>query len=190
MAEPAAKRRVVNGVDQDRFEESRALLRANPELARFRFHLENRWVDGGHSRSTIRSFFGVGEEREHESPFVLDADEPPLLLGEDRGANPVEHLLNAVTTCVTGAIVYHAAARGVHIEKLHSEVEGEIDLRGFLALDPDVRPGYRRIRMKFMIKADCSDEILQELVQAGQRYSPVFDSITKGVSIDVTGERL
>lgn len=190
MAEPAVQHTMVNGLDIDQFEETREMAKANPELAKCQFRLRNRWYDGGHSRSTIKDFYGASQDIDHETPFALDADEPPVLAGKDLGPNPVEHLLNAITTCVTTAIVYHAAAKGIQIDELRSEVQGHLDLRGFMALDPDVRPGYQNIRMKFSIKADASEEEIQELVRAGQRYSPVFDSVTQGVPVEVVGERM
>ena len=87
-------------------------------------------------------------------------------------------------------MVYHAAARGIHIEEVESAFEGDLDLHGFLDLDPKVRKGYQGIRVSFKLKADVPDEKLQEIVQLGTGHSPVFDSLTKGVPVSVTAERL
>ncbi len=87
-------------------------------------------------------------------------------------------------------MVYHAAAKGIEIEELESTVEGRIDLRGFLNIDPTVRNGYQDIKMSFRIKADMTDEQLQELYRLGPTFSPVFDSVTKGVPVTVTAERM
>jgi len=121
--------------------------------------------------------------------FQMDADEPPLLLGQDKGANPVEHLLHALAACVTTSLVYHAAAKGIALEEVESLLEGDIDLQGFLGLDENVRPGYQEVRMRFKIKTAASDEVLQELVAFAPTLSPVFDSLTKGVSVKVSAER-
>jgi uncharacterized OsmC-like protein len=86
-------------------------------------------------------------------------------------------------------MVYHAAARGVQIEEIESSLEGDIDLHGFLDLDPTVRRGYQGIRVNFKIKANAPDEQLQEIAQLGMRFSPVFDSLTNGVSVSVNAER-
>src|SRR5690606_10249394 len=115
----------------------------------FRFRCRNEWQEGGHNRSTIDGFHGAGEEHVRDEPFVLEADEPPVLLGLDRAANPVEHLLHALTACVTSSIVYHAAAKGVRLTKLSSRTEGTIDLRGFLGIDPDMPRGFQSIRIVF-----------------------------------------
>ena len=91
--------------------------------------------------------------------------------------------------CVTTGIAYHAAARGIQIEAIESSLDGDIDLRGFLGLDRNVHPGYEKIRVNVRIKADVSDEQLQEIAQFDPTFSPVFDTITPGVPIAVTAER-
>jgi len=165
-------------------------VKATPGIAKFKFRIRNEWVDGGYNRSTAKSFYGVGAENDRPKAFVMEADEPPILLGKDRGANPVEHLLHALAACVTSSMVYHAAAKAIEIEEVESSIEGDIDLRGFLGLDKTVRNGYQQIRMNFKIKADVTDEQLQELCRFGPTYSPVFDSVTKGVPVTVATERL
>ncbi len=87
----------------------------------------------------------------------------------------------------------YARTRSLHIGVPHevvASVEGDVDLRGFLGLDEKVRNGFQEIRMKFRIKADIPDEQLQELAALGQQYSPMFDSITKGVAVKVAAERM
>jgi uncharacterized OsmC-like protein len=98
--------------------------------------------------------------------------------------------LHALAACVTTAMVYHAAARGIAIEEVESSIDGDIDLRGFRGIDPKVRNGFQKIRMNFRIKADVPDEQLQELCTIGQQYSPVFDSITHGVPVKIAAERM
>jgi len=86
-------------------------------------------------------------------------------------------------------MVYHAA-RGIHIHEVVSSLEGDLDLRGFLALDKSVRNGYQGIRVTFKIKTDVPDEQRQEIVQLGPQRSPLFDSPTTGVPVSVTAGRL
>lgn len=103
---------------------------------------------------------------------------------------PVEYLLHALASCLTTSMVYHAAARGIQIEEVESSLEGDIDLHGFLDLDPNVRKGYEGIRVNFKIKADVPEERLEEIVQLGTGHSPVFDSLTNGVPVSVKAEKL
>jgi uncharacterized OsmC-like protein len=180
----------VNGVAVDDLFNTINAVKATPSIAKFNFRIHNQWVDAGQNCSTADSFYGAGQEQTRLQPFVLKADEPPILLGKDSGANPVEHLLHALAACLTTSMVYHAAARGIHIEEVESTLEGDLDLHGFLALDKNVRNGYQGIRVNFKIKADVPDERLQEVVQLGSGHSPVFDSVTNGVPVSVTAERL
>jgi len=180
----------TNGVDVGRLTETVAAVKAAPALGSFQFRVQNRWIDGGYNRSEVQPFSAGGKEIQHKTGFRLAADEPDILLGADQGANPVEHLLHALASCVTTSMVYHAAARGITIEQVDSTLEGDLDLRGFLDLSPNVRKGYQNIRMKLRIKADVSDEQLQELSSLGPTFSPVYDSITRGVRVAVSAERM
>jgi uncharacterized OsmC-like protein len=63
---------------------------------------------------------------------LLDADEPPQLLGRDIGPNPVKYALTALAAGVTTSIVYHAAAKGVTIRSMESRLEGGYRLTGIL----------------------------------------------------------
>jgi len=180
----------INGVDPTRLQETVSTVKASPELATFKFQLENRWINAGENRSEVASFCWNGQSLSHKNKFVLAADEPEALLGNDEGANPVEYLLHALASCVTTSMVYHAAARGIAIEEVESSLEGDLDLRGFLGLDPSVRNGFQQIRMTLRIRADATDEQLAELGRLGPTFSPVYDSILRGVPIAVSTERI
>jgi hypothetical protein len=100
MAQQTADKRktVLNGVDVDAVAGLIDAVKEKPDLAESTFRAHNEWINGGHNRTTITGFYGAGQEISHAQPFVLDADEPPVLAGHDKGANPVEHLLNALAT--------------------------------------------------------------------------------------------
>jgi uncharacterized OsmC-like protein len=180
---------VVNGVNVDELFGTINAIKKAPVIAKFKFRASNEWMGGGHNRTTIRNFYGTQQEHERKEPFVLDADEPPLLLGRDLGPNPVEYALTALAGCVTSAIVYHAAAKGIAIRSMESRLEGDIDLQGFLGIRDDVPRGYKEIRMFVKIDADAPPEKLEEIVQLGPTYSPVFDTITRAVPVKVQMEK-
>jgi uncharacterized OsmC-like protein len=180
----------INGVDLPRLTDTVAAVKASPELGSFHFRISNRWIGGGENRSEVLPFSNAGKVVPHKVGFTLVADEPDALLGTDNGANPVEHLLHALASCITTSTVYHAAARGIEVQKVESTLEGDLDLRGFLDLDPNVRNGFQNIRVKLRIKANATDEQMRELGQLGSRYSPVFDSVTRGVRVAISAERL
>jgi uncharacterized OsmC-like protein len=189
QATAAEKAKVVNGVNVDELFGTIDAVKNAPVIAKFQFRANNKWIEGGHNRTTIRHFYGTQQEHEHEKPFHLDADEPPLLLGKDLGPNPVEYALTALASCVTTSIVYHAAARGVTIRSMESRLEGDIDLQGFLGIRDDVPRGYKEIRMYVNIDADAPPEKLEEIVALGPTYSPVFDTITRPVPVKVQLEK-
>jgi len=178
---------IVNGVDVDRLFGTIDHVNANPTLARFQFRARNQWIAGGHNRSTIKGFYGAGQEdTTRTEPFVLDADEPPVLLGENQAPNAPEYALHALGACLTGTIIYHAAARGIALDGLECTIEGDLDLHGFLGLDETVRPGYQQIRVAFKATGDFDDDQLAELARLTS-YSPVRDIVTNPlpVAIDV-----
>ena len=182
--------RTLNGVAVDKLYETIEQIKATPHLGSFKFRSRTRWVEGGRNQSTILNIYGAGEEQPARSePFVLDADEPALLLGTDTAPNPVEFLLHALTACVTTSLVYHAAAKGIRIESVESRTEGDIDLRGFLGIDPTVPKGFQNIRIAFKIKADVPDEQLEELCRLGPTFSPVHDTVTRAVNVSVSLDR-
>ena len=180
----------VNGVNIDGLSTTVDAIKSTPEIATFKFRIENRWEDASQNRSSVGGFFGAGQEMTRPMPFVLKADEPPVLLGKDGAANPVEHLLHALASCLTTSMVYHAAARGIELEEVESTLQADIDLRGFLKLDPNVRQGCQGIRVQFRIKANVPEDQLEKIARLGVEHSPVFDSLTNGVPVSVQTERL
>lgn len=183
---PAQPTIEVNGLDLQKMVETVNALKANPALAKFEFRARNRWVSGGENRSTIKEFFGAGaEDTSRQATFEFTNGEPPVLLGHNEGANPVEFLLHALAGCVTTTTVLHAAARGIEIESLSTTLVGDIDLQGLLALD-DVPAGYSGIRIAMDIKAaNASDEELDELLQFAQAHSPVCNTVCRPVPVTV-----
>lgn len=183
---PAQTTAQINGLDTRKMVETLEALKANPALAQFEFRARNRWISGGENRSTIKEFYGAGAEDEsRREPFTFTNGEPPVLLGANEGANPVEFLLHALAGCVTTTTVLHAAARGIAIESLTTRLVGDIDLQGLLALD-DVPAGYRQIRIEMDIKStNASDEELDSLLQFAQLHSPVCNTVCRPVAVAV-----
>lgn len=189
MSKPQAAQQqepvVMNGVSVTGIFETIDAIKDDIELANFQFRASNKWIDGGHNRSMIKGFYGCRVEDESRTEaFVLDADEPPVLLGQDRGANPVEFVLHGLAACLTTTMVYHAAARGIEIEAVDSMLEGDIDLRGFLGISNDVRKGYHNVRVRMRVKSQATPNTLRELAQ----FSPVYDIVSNSLPVDVVVE--
>jgi uncharacterized OsmC-like protein len=181
---------ITNGVDVNKLEQTVQAVKDAPEIASFKFRVQNNWIDGGQNCSRVQQFSMGGQEIQHKEDFNLVADEHEVLLGKDAGANPVEYLLHALASCVTSSMVYHGAARGMEVEAVESSLEGTLDLRGFLGIAPNVRNGYQQIRLKLRIKTNVNDEQFRVLASLGPKYSPVYDSLSKGVPIAVSAERM
>jgi uncharacterized OsmC-like protein len=173
--------KLINGVDLNGLRTTIRAIQGQSDLANCKFRARGEWIDCGLNRTTISDFDGAGETHRREKPYVNDADEPPLLLGKDQGPNPVEYALTALLACVTTSTIYHAAAQGIRIEALETEIEGDIDLHGFLGLSESVRKGYEELRLKIKIKSDGDPDKIMELY----KMSPVFDIVSNPVPVKV-----
>ena len=178
-----------NGVNTVNLFATLDAVKAQPEIAEFQFRVRNRWIDGAHNQSTISDLYAAcQEDTSRPAPFVLDAGEPQILLGTDQGPNPAEYLLHALAACLTTSIVYVASARKVRLTSVESKVEGDMDVRGALGLSDEVRNGFQRIKVTFTVSGEASAEKLREVVERGRQRSAVYDSITRGVPVDLDCE--
>ena len=186
MAEAGTATQTLNGVDLDQLQETIGQIEDNPDLAQFRFRATNEWKDGAHSRTRIQGFYGAGQEDESRTePFVLEGDEPPVLLGSNNAPNAVEAVLHALASCLAVGFAYNAAAEGIEVNSLEMDVEGELDLHGFLGLSDSVRPGYRNIQVTYRVDCDAGPEKVEELCSYVQRTSPVMDVLRNPVDVEV-----
>lgn len=175
-----------NGVNVDQLVETIEHVQAQPELAKFKFRSKNNWITGGHCVSSIKSFYGVGQEdTTRQDTFTMECSHPKVLLGEDEAATPPEVVLHALGSCLTGAMVYHAAANGVDIQSAESSLEGGADLRGFLGLDAEIRKGFDGVTFKLKVKSDASVEELEQFA----KFSPVFDMLTNPTPVKIEIEK-
>lgn len=183
--------RVVNGVNVSKLIESRDAIKRNSNMAQFVFKSKSRWAGGGRCFTTIQDFSAGGrEDTSRPRPFVLEADEPNVLLGEDNGPNATEAVLYALASCLNTSLIFHASAQGIKIEELEIHLEGNLDVRGFLGLSEDVRNGYQGIKILFKVKADASDEKIRELCELAQQRSPVYDIVSHGVPMTAHHESI
>ena len=175
----------INGVDTATLFATLDAVRSQPDLARFQFRVTNNWVSGTHNRAVIHGFYGAGQEQVHESDTVLKADHPAVLVGQDRGPTPAEYLLHALGACLMSGLGNIAAARGIELDEVTATVEGDIDLRGILGLDPGVRNGFEGIRVVFHVSGAAEAEKLADLVRQSQARSAVYDVVTHGVPVSI-----
>jgi hypothetical protein len=64
------------------------------------------------------------------------------------------------------------AVRGIALESLAIETDGEIDLRGFLGIDPTAPRGYERLNYTVRTKGNVTKEEFTEVHKAVMATSP------------------
>lgn len=144
-------------------------VKNDPEKAKFTFKTETLWQDGSVSKTKARN-------------FEIQTDEPEPLGGKDSGIDPIELLLASVASCISLGFATQAAKNGIIIKNFSIETEGDIDVRGYFGLE-GARPGFENIRYKIKVDSDVSEEELKEILQIAESTSPMFDNVSRGVSI-------
>lgn len=181
----AIKARVVNGIDVAAFADTVAAVKKNADVGKFNFRATNKWLGGAKNRTTIKEFTGaLNEHRDGVQAFIADNGEHPVLLGYDEAPNPAEWLLHALIGCMTTSIVYHAAARNIAIEAIDSQIEGDLDLRGFLGLCNETRKGFESVRVRMRVKTAADPVTIKELAT----MSPVLDVVSRALPLTVSIE--
>lgn len=172
----------VNGIDVPAL---RAVIRdveQDPKKGLVEFRVRSQWR--GQTRSETRvDGYTIGGTKVARS-FQIAADEPFELLGENTAPNPQELLMAALNACVMVGYVAGASARGITLEKLEIETHGELDLRGFLGIDPGVRPGYESVHFTVRIKGDGTPEQFREIHETVLRTSPNYFNVSRPIRID------
>src|SRR5947207_190164 len=160
----------VNGLDLDALAEVVREIERDPRKGMVPFRVHTAWRGQTRSRTTVESYTIGGQEvRRH---FDIDVDEPHELLGQNTAPNPQEMLMTALNACIMVGYVAGAAIKGITLQSVEIETAGELDLRGFLGLDPDVRPGYEAIRYTVRIKGDGTLEQFREIHETVLKTSP------------------
>ncbi len=176
---------VDNGVNVQALLDAREALSAAPEAAKFTWRATCKWVNGTHSRSTIKGFFGLGEEQIHKTEFTFEADHPEVFASEDHAATPVEMVLAGLASCLTAGVASVAQMRDIQLNSVSATLEGGMDIQGILGMDSDVRNGFDGIKVHYTIDADASDDDIKALVAQSQKRSAVFDVITNPTNVTV-----
>jgi len=176
---------VNNGVNVEALLGAREALTAAPEAAHFEWRATCEWQDGTHSNSTVEGFFGLGEEQAHRTRYSFDVDHPEIFASADKGATPVEYILVGLAGCLTAGVAAVAQHRQIQLRKVTATIEGEMDVRGILGMDTDVRNGFSGIKVTYDIDADATPAEIKALVAQSQKRSAVYDIITNPTDVRV-----
>jgi uncharacterized OsmC-like protein len=167
---------VDNGVNVPALLDARTALSDAPEGAQFQWRADVEWLKGTHSRGTVKTFHGLGGEQEHRSTFTFDADHPLQFAAEDNGATPVEIVLVALGSCLTG---------GIQLRSVNATITAEHDILGILGADPEVPNRFSSVKVHFDVDADASPDEIAAVVAQSQKRSAVYDILTNPVPVTV-----
>jgi uncharacterized OsmC-like protein len=175
---------VVNGLDVDDLLSLIEGVKGDASKATTSWRVATSWQGQARSRSEVKGFAIAGQDVSRR--FTIDIDEPLELGGSNRFANPQEHLIAALNACMTVGYVAQCAMRGITLESLEIETEGDIDLRGFLGIDPKVANGYESLRYTVRIKGSGTKEQFAEIHAAVMDTSPNFYNLANAVPLKST----
>ncbi len=179
---------MINEIDVQAIQDTTAAVRAHPGLGQATFSVDGSWQGG--CRLTARTgTLTQGGERDDSrvAKFVMSSDEPTALLGTDSAVSPGEYVLQALAGCYTVTLAALAAAQGIELKGFRLELEGDIDLRGFLGIGPTIRPGLQEVRVRLHVDApDTSREQIEELVSLVENRSPIRDTLVNPVNVATT----
>jgi uncharacterized OsmC-like protein len=177
---------LFNGVNFAQFSDTIDAIKANPALARVTLRAEVEWSNGAQVRTKISRSAGNDAQAIHRCQLIsFENGERSAQLDDETAANAVEIILAGLGSCLVMSFVYHATQRGFHVDELGLRLEAEIDLRGFLGLSPQVRPGYQIVRLTAQIKCDAPNQALEKLWEHVQKISPVLDIIRNPVPVTI-----
>jgi uncharacterized OsmC-like protein len=172
----------VNGLDVDALRGVIEEVKNNPAKGMVAFSVTSRWQGQTRSQAAVESYRIGGQEVKRQ--FKVNVDEPLELLGENTAPNPQELLMTALNACITVGYVAGAAVKGITLENVEIETSGQLDLRGFLGIDPNVKLGYESLRYVVRIKGNGTAKQFEEIHQNVIRTSPNYFNIAHPVRLD------
>ena len=175
-----------NGVNTEALIGARGAFEQMPDAAKFTFRSACDWGEGTFNTNTINGYFGLGQEHDRKKTFKIESDHPEVFAAADRAPTPPEIVLAALASCLTGGLAAVAQHRGIQLRSARAIVEGDIDVRGILGMDQEIRNGFSAIRVSFEIDADASREDIEALVAQSQKRSAVFDILTNPTNVAVS----
>ncbi|MGA9153004.1 MAG: OsmC family protein [Candidatus Nitrosopolaris sp.] len=174
----------LNGVNTQTLSGVYESMRNQPEMAKATFSVKSEWNGGFSVTCSSKDFRSGGKNIERNKEYRMQYDFPNRLSGKDSGPTVCEVCMGSLAACLTQTIVSHASSRGIMIDSINIDVEGDVDLRGFTGISNDVRPGAQQFRVNMNIKSNsASKEQINELREIGKRFSPAFDTLTNGTSV-------
>jgi uncharacterized OsmC-like protein len=179
-----------NGVNVQALLEAKEALADNADAALFKWRASCEWLNGTHAKSSVESYYGLGEEHKHKSQFKYESDHPLVFAAEDNAATPVEVILCGLAGCLTAGVASVAQNRDIQLKSVKATLEAPMNIQGILGCDEDVRNGFENITVNYEIDADASQEDIEALVAQSQKRSAVFDIVTNPTNVTVNATKV
>ncbi|MEY2419107.1 MAG: hypothetical protein QOG90_1787 [Actinomycetota bacterium] len=179
------KKPVDNGVDLEALVGAREMLGNQPELGDFKWRVSSTWKTGNHTENLVDKFYGLGEEQGHHTSFTYDVDHPEQFSASDVGPTPVEYVLVGLAGCLSAGIANIATLREIQLHSVTAILEADHRLLGTLGIDPEQRPGFDSVSVKYIVEADATPDEIEALVAQSQKRSPVYDMLVNPTSVTV-----
>ena len=173
---------LVNGLDVALLRAAAGEISQDSRKAATNWRVSTHWMGGTRSDTRVTSFSIGGQVVPKD--FTLAVDEPLELCGTNQYANPQEYLLAALNACLIVGYVAGCSLEGIEVEDLRIETDGDIDLRGFLGLDPSIAPGYEQIRYTVHLKAQATPAQLEKVHDFVCRTSPNRFNLAQPVRLE------
>jgi uncharacterized OsmC-like protein len=172
----------LNGIDTEALKQVMGQISKDPSLGKLIFQVTTTWKGATKSETVVQGYQIGGQKVKRIHTFVID--EPKELLGEDTAANPQEYLMGAMNACIMNTYVIAAAMKGIRLEKVEMETEGELDLRGFLGMDKNIIPGYKELKYKIRLKGNGTREQYEEVHKTVVATSPNYYNMTNAIKLN------
>jgi len=172
----------LNGIDTEGLKQVMRQISEDPALAKVKFQVTTTWKGTTKSETVVQGYEIGGQKVKRIHSFVID--EPIELLGEDTSANPQEYLMGAMNACILNTYVIAAAMKGIRLEKVVMETEGDLDLRGFLGMDENVIPGYKELKYKVRLKGNGTPEQYEQVHKTVVATSPNYYNISRAIELN------
>ena len=171
----------LNGIDTEALKEVMGQVSKDPALGMVKFQVTTTWKGTTRSETVVQGYEIGGQRVNRRHAFIID--EPKELLGDDTSANPQEYLMGAMNACILNTYVIAAAMKGIRLDKVELETEGELDLRGFLGLAKNVIPGYKELKYKVRLKGNGTREQYEEVHKAVVATSPNYYNMSHAIKL-------
>ena len=145
------------------------------------YGVELKWESG--TKTVVKTKNMVLGKHKIIRNFNFTIDEPTQLLGVNSAPNPAEYMLGGLAGCMAVTFMTGATAMNINVDQLNLEIEGELDLKGFLGLDTNANPGFPELKFIFHVKGNGTQEQYKKLMDRVSKHSPNFNTIQNEVKM-------